>query len=127
MRRQLAAMIASAALLAAGTAALAHHSFAMFDNDNPIELEGVVQEFKYTNPHSYLLLQVKAPDGSSVLWNLEGQAPSLLTRDGWSSHTLRPGDELKLSIDPLRSGAPGGRWFPEKTKHKDGRPLTITP
>jgi len=126
MRPQLAAIIAGAALLAAGTAALAHHSFAMFDNENPMDLEGVVQEFKYTNPHSYLLLVVKDADGNSVIWNLEGQAPSLLTRDGWSSQTIKPGDELKVNIDPLRSGAPGGRWFPDKTKYKDGRPLSVT-
>ena len=126
MRRQLAAMIVSGAFVAAGNAALAHHSFAMFDQENPIELEGVVHEFKYTNPHSYLLLEVKGQDGSVVVWNLEGQAPSLLTRDGWSSQTLKPGDQLKLTIEPLRSGAPGGRWFIEKTKFKDGRPIMVT-
>lgn len=126
MRRQLAALVVSGALVTAGNAAMAHHSFAMFNQQDPIELEGVVQEFKYTNPHSYLLLEVKGQDGGVVVWNLEGQAPSLLTRDGWSSQTLKPGDELKLTIEPLHSGAPGGRWFIEKTKFKDGRPVMVT-
>src|SRR6516165_3017263 len=61
MRRQLAAFVASS-----GTP-MAHHSFAMFDQENPIELEGTVQEFKYTSPHSYLLLAVKGPDGSTTV------------------------------------------------------------
>ena len=43
---------------------MAHHSFAMFDNENQIGIEGVVQEFKYTSPHTFILLEVKAQDGS---------------------------------------------------------------
>jgi len=106
---------------------LAHHSFAMFDQENPIELEGVVQEFKFTSPHTFIILQVKQPDGSTQLWSLEGGTPSTLARDGWSSKTLKPGDELQLTIEPLRSGAPGGSWAAGKTKFKDGRPIMVTP
>ena len=127
MRRQLTALLAAGAFAATCAAALAHHSFAMFDQENPIDIEGVVKEFKYTSPHSYILLEVKMPDGSTVVWNLEGQAPSLLTRAGWSSDTLKPGDELKLTIDPLRSGAPGGLWTIPRTTFKDGRPISVTP
>jgi hypothetical protein len=50
-----------------------------------------------------------------------------LVRDGWSSKTLKPGDELKMTIEPLRSGAPGGSWNLSKTKFKDGRPIEVTP
>ena len=88
MRRQLAAFIASGAFIASSGTPMAHHSFAMFDQENPIELVGTVQEFKYTSPHSYLLLEVKGPDGSTTVWNLEGRAPSLMARDGWTSKTL---------------------------------------
>jgi hypothetical protein len=126
MRRHLAALLTGGVFVATSGAATAHHSFAMFDQEHPIEIEGVVREFKYTNPHSYLLLEVKGPDGGMVVWNLEGQAPSLLTRDGWSSQTLKPGNELKLTVEPLHSGAPGGRWFIDKTKFKDGRPIVVT-
>jgi hypothetical protein len=62
MRTHVIALVASGVLVAASSAAMAHHSFAMFDQANPIELEGIVQEFKYTNPHSYLLLEI--PPGS---------------------------------------------------------------
>ena len=62
-----------------------------------------------------------------VLWNLEGGAPSGLIRDGWTSKTLKPGDELQLSVDPLRSGAPGGAWNVNKIKYKDGNPIVAKP
>jgi Family of unknown function (DUF6152) len=53
-----------------------------------------VKEYRYTSPHTFIILDVKDKDGSSQLWNLEGGAPSGLIRDGWSSKTLKPGDEL---------------------------------
>jgi hypothetical protein len=94
--------------------------------ENPIELEGVVQEFKFTSPHSFIILAIKQQDGSIQLWSLEGGAPSALVRDGWSSKTLKPGDELKLTIEPLRSVAPGGSWSVSKTKLKDGQPILVS-
>ena len=126
MRRPLFAALTSGALIALAGAAMAHHSFAMFDSENPIELEGVVREFKYTSPHTFILLEVKAPDGSVTVWNLEGATPGQLVREGWSGRAIKPGDELKMKINPLRSGAPGGSWSPEGTKYRDGKPITIS-
>ena len=126
MKRRLFAVLTSGAVIAMAGAAMAHHSFAMFDQENPIELEGVVQEFKFTSPHSFIILAVKQQDGGTQLWSLEGAAPSALVRDGWSSKTLKPGDELKLTIEPLRSGAPGGSWSVRKTKLKDGQPILVS-
>src|SRR5262249_5707207 len=80
----------------------------------------------FTSPHSFIILAVKQQDGGTQLWSLEGAAPSALVRDGWSSKTLKPGDELKLTIEPLRSGAPGGSWSVRKTKLKDGQPILIS-
>jgi uncharacterized protein DUF6152 len=102
---------------------LAHHSFAMFDTENPTDLAGTVKEFKFTSPHTFILLEVKAQDGSPTVWNLEGGSPSALVRDGWSSKTLKPGDELQMNVQPLRSGAPGGAWSTNKIKFKDGKPV----
>jgi hypothetical protein len=123
MRKQLAAVLFTGAFMLAGGVAMAHHSFAMFDQDNPIDLVGTVQEFKFTSPHTFILLQVKGADGSTTVWNLEGGAPSGLVRDGWTSATLKPGDELVLKVDPLRSGAPGGSWNASKSKFKDGKAI----
>ncbi len=123
MRRGLTALLVSGVFVLTSGAAIAHHSFAMFDQENPIELEGSVQEFKYTSPHTFILLQVKEKDGGTTVWNLEGGAPSNLVRDGWSSKSLKPGDEIRLMVEPLRSGAPGGAWNASKIKLKTGEPI----
>jgi hypothetical protein len=124
MGRKLAALLVSGGLLAYGGSVLAHHSFAMFDQENPIDLVGAVQEFKFTSPHTFILLKVNNKEGGgTTTWNLEGGSPSALVRDGWTSKTLQPGDELEMKIDPLRSGAPGGAWTVPKTKRKGGAPV----
>jgi len=126
MRRQLGALLLAGALVGSG-AALAHHSFAMFDQEHPIELEGVVQEFKFTAPHAFIILAVKQEDGRVETWSLEGVSPSALVREGWSRATLKPGDELKLIVAPLRSGAPGGAWVTQRIHFRDGKPLVLAP
>jgi len=123
MRRQTAALITGGALLAMSGAGVAHHSFAMFDQEHPIEIVGTVTDFRYTSPHIYIFLDVKGDDGITMNWNLEGGSPSLLVREGWSSKSIKPGDELRMTIDPLRSGAPGGAWQATRIKFKDGRPI----
>ena len=64
MKRQLVGLMVGAAFVAASGAALAHHSFAMFDTDHPMELQGTVTEFKFTSPHTFILLEVKGSDGA---------------------------------------------------------------
>ena len=123
MKRQLIGLAAGLAFVATSGVALAHHSFAMFDTDHPMELQGTVTEFKFTSPHTFILLEVKGTDGGSTTWNLEGASPSALVREGWASKTLKPGDELKMTIDPLRSGAPGGAWSEKKTNFTSGQPI----
>jgi hypothetical protein len=120
---KLHALLAAGVLMVTGGAALAHHSFAMFDTEHPIDLAGVVKEWKYTAPHAFIILEVKDADGNAQVWSLEGGAPSGLIRDGWTSKTLKPGDELKLKIDPLRSGAPGGAWNINRVQFKSGDPV----
>jgi hypothetical protein len=121
--RQLAAVVVGGVMMAAGNAALAHHSFAVFDTQHPLELQGTVQQFKFTSPHTFIVLEVKGDDGTTTIWNLEGASPSLLVRNGWSSQSLKSGDQIKLSIDPLRSGAPGGAWTGPNTTFSSGRPV----
>jgi hypothetical protein len=121
--RQLAAVVVGGVMMAAGNAALAHHSFAVFDTQHPLELQGTVQQFKFTSPHTFIVLEVKGDDGTTTIWNLEGASPSLLVRNGWSSQSLKSGDEIKLSIDPLRSGAPGGAWIGQRVTFRSGRPV----
>jgi len=71
----------------------------------PTTLEGTVEEFKFTNPHSVIVLRA---NGAS--WYLEGEAPAILDHDGYPRNLLRPGDKIKLMVHRLRSGKPGGLW-----------------
>jgi Family of unknown function (DUF6152) len=103
--------------------AFAHHSFAMFDQKNGVEMEGVVREFRYVSPHSFIILEVKQEDGTVESWTLEGVSPSALAREGWSRASIKTGDELKVWVAPLRSGAPGGAWVTQKIHFRDGRPI----
>jgi hypothetical protein len=123
MKSHLALLLVSGALVLTSGAVMAHHSFAMFDQEHPMEVDGIVKDFRYTSPHSFIILEIKDKDGTVDNWNLEGGSPSALARDGWTNKSLKPGDELHLSIDPLRSGAPGGSWNVNKIKFKDGRPI----
>jgi opacity protein-like surface antigen len=125
MRRHFVTLVASFAIGAATVAANAHHSIAVFDQSHPIELAGTVQEFRFTSPHTFIVLEVVDKDSNKVVWNLEGNSPNSLSWDGWSHNTLKPGDELRLTIFPLRSGAPGGAWYPNRSRHKDGSPIVV--
>lgn len=116
------AAMAGVVLAATGGAASAHHSFAMFDAQHPKEISGTVKEFRWVSPHTVLTVIVKGEDGEKE-WILEGGAPGLLTREGMTSRSLKPGDEIIVTINPLHSGALGGSYQPAMVKLKDGRPL----
>jgi len=97
-------------LLLAGTQAQAHHSTAIYDSENPIELVGTVVSWKFTNPHCIIELEVTTAEGEKQIWNLEGSNTSLLFRRGWTPETLKPGDRIMATARPLRSGAFGGNY-----------------
>ncbi len=97
------------AALALGGPALSHHSFAMFDADKTVELEGTVKEFQWTNPHSWLQVVVVDETGREVEWSLEMGSPGSLARNGWRPRTVVPGDEIRVSMHPLKDGSSGGQ------------------
>jgi hypothetical protein len=119
----------SAGLLVAsamtGGSARAHHSFSVFEYGSSMELEGTVQEFKYVNPHAYIILKVKGKDGRLETWTLEGEPTATLAREGWNSRTLKPGDQIKVTIAPLRSGATGGSWTPQQLHIRNGKTVAV--
>src|SRR5215470_13735351 len=94
MKTYLATVFAGAAFVAFTGVAIAHHSFAMFDQEHPQEVTGVVKEFKYTSPHSFIILDIKDKEGNVEAWNLEGGSPSALARDGWNARSLKSGDQV---------------------------------
>ena len=92
------------------SSASAHHSFAMFDSQKKITLEGTVKAFQWTNPHSWIQLMVTDPSGKEVEWALEGASPNVMVRAGWKRNTLKPGDKVVAVLNPLKDGTPGGSW-----------------
>ena len=91
--------------------ALAHHSFAMFDADSKVTLEGIVKEFQWTNPHAWIMLTVAGGDGKAEPWAIEMNGPSGLVRQGWKPKTLTPGMPVTLTIHPLKDGTHGGQFL----------------
>jgi hypothetical protein len=89
-------------------AALAHHSFAMFDRDALVTLVGTVHEFQWTNPHSFIEVDVPDEKGQVQKWSVEMNSPNNLQRHGWRSSTLKSGDKVTVVINPLRDGKKGG-------------------
>jgi hypothetical protein len=105
-RHLLSAVVAASVLT--GTAAMAHHSFSMFDRSVEKVITGTVVRLAFNAPHSWLYLNVKNADGTETLWSFEGSAPpSLLTR-GITGATFEPGATVTVSYCPMRDGRPGG-------------------
>lgn len=93
------------------TPALAHHSFAMFDASITTELQGVVKEFQWTNPHSWIQVMVSDAQGKEVEWGFELGGPTGLTRGGWTPKTIVPGDKVSVRFHPRRDGTPAGQFL----------------
>jgi hypothetical protein len=110
-------------IVSTASAVLAHHSFVMFDGENMITIKGKVVEYKFANPHAFILLSVTDEKGGITNWSLEGASAASLTRAGWSGASLKPGDEVIMKIAPLRSGAPGGAWEVTDTTFADGQSI----
>ena len=101
--------------------AFAHHSFAMFDADKKMTLEGTIKEFQWTNPHSWILMNVPNAAGQQEQWAIELGAPGGLARQGWVPKTLTPGMNVSVTIHPLRDGTHGGQFM--AVKLPDGQML----
>ena len=81
----------------------AHHSAAIYDQDRDLSLQGVVTKFKWANPHVYIQVETKNDAGESVEWSIETQTPAGMSREGWSSRSLVPGDKVTITANPARN------------------------
>jgi hypothetical protein len=105
--------------------ALAHHSPAAFDRTKQESLTGTVKEFRWQNPHSWILLEVADETGEAVVWSVEMTSPTYLVRAGWRSNTIKPGDTITVTVNPVRSGEPSGMFV--SLRLEDGQELTERP
>ncbi len=102
-------LIAGALAFGSAGAALAHHSFSMFDRSKTTTLSGEVEALELVNPHGWLRVTVPDGQGKPVEWSLETGGPGQLLRSGWSANAVKPGDKVTVSLHPLRDGSYGGQ------------------
>ena len=104
------AIMSAVAAAAWATPASAHHSGTMFDDKKQITVEGVVKEFQYTNPHSWLLVDVTNADGTVTTWGFEAEGPSTLMQAKIRRSDFAPGTRITISGFPMRDGRPAAAW-----------------
>jgi hypothetical protein len=116
-----AAVLSAAAFVAAPAFVYAHHSGVMFEEKKEVTLQGVVKEFQYTNPHSWLLVDVTNPDGTVTTWGFEAEGPSTLIRNKVRPGDLKFGTKLTITGRPMKDGRPAALWI--KAVREDGLEL----
>ena len=94
--------------LSAATAG-AHHSYSMFDRSKTVTIEGTVWTWEMINPHSFLWVVVRKPDGTTDKWGMEGAGVQMLQRAGVTKSAVRTGDKVTVDLHPLRDGRTGGQ------------------
>jgi hypothetical protein len=114
------AVILAGLALAATSAAIAHHTYSMFDARQQVTLQGTVRQFQWTNPHCFL--QVVVPRaGAHEEWSIQMDSPQALYRKGWRPGALKPGDAVSVVIHPTRVGSRAGQYM--SGTGPDGKPL----
>jgi len=109
-------------LLAAATAACAHHSYAMFDTTRQVTVTGTVRTLEWASPHVWLWIEVPDGKGGSEPYGFETVSPAQIQRDyGWDKNVMHVGDKVTVVFAPLRSGKNGGEL--EKVTLESGRVL----
>jgi len=110
IKTRINALLSIGIVFALAVPSVAHHSGAMFEKVKTITVEGVVKEFQYSNPHSWLLVDVKDKNGSVTTWGFEAEGPSTLQRAGIRPSDFKPGTKLKITGHPMKDGTPAAAW-----------------
>ncbi len=104
--------LAAFATAAITAPAFAHHSFAMFDAQKTVTLQGTVKEFEWVNPHSWLRFTVNdEKTGKPVLWAIELSSPGRLVTMGMRADSVKPGDAVSVTFHPMKDGTRGGQFI----------------
>jgi len=103
------AMLAIVGVLMMPASTLTHHGSASFDNTKEVALKGTVTEWLWANPHCFLKVEAKDDTGTVRIWNLEFGNPTDITSRGFSRRTFKVGEEVTVTVTPVKSGAPVGR------------------
>lgn len=107
MRAKLAVALVGVGLLLAAAPVIAHHAFAAeFDVNQPVKLRGTVTKMEWVNPHSWVRIDVKGPDGKVENWAIEMGPPNSLLRAGWNKNSLPLGTEILVNGFRAKDGTP---------------------
>ena len=102
------AILSLAGLLAAGVPLWAHHGNSAYDEEHWINITGTVTEFVWSNPHCEIFMDVKDDKGAVTNWSIESQSPGILRRNSWTRNSVKPGDQITITLAPAKNGAPVG-------------------
>jgi hypothetical protein len=102
--------LAAFATVALAGPAAAHHSFSMFDQTKVVTLKGTVRDFEWANPHTWIRIMVNDESGKPMLWAIEGSSPARLRTIGLHANSMKPGDIVTVSFNPMKDGTRGGRF-----------------
>ena len=103
VRAAVICLVSAAVLLSAGTTQ-AHHSNVAYEVNKVITVTGVVKEFQWVNPHTWLHVVVDDGKGGKVEWAAEGRAPGILLRAGWTRSSLKGGETVTVDMSPAKDG-----------------------
>jgi hypothetical protein len=98
------ALLAAVGLLAAASAAEAHHAFAMYDNAKYVPLTGTVKAYVWRNPHAMIDFVASDGKGGTVAWTVECSSPNIIGRKGWNAQSLKAGDKVSMTVHPMKDG-----------------------
>jgi len=101
--------LAAAGLVGLSAPLVAHHGAASFDTTRELTLKGSVTEWIWANPHCFLKFDAKDDTGTVRNWAVEVSNPTDMTRLGWARTSFKGGDEVTVTLQPVKSGAPVGR------------------
>jgi len=105
-RRTLVLVLLTLSLIAASVGPIAaHHSTVPFDSTKQTTLTGTVKEFDWTNPHTWIWINVPNDKGGTDLWGVEGMSPNYLGRRGWTKSTIKPGEKITIVGRPMKDGS----------------------
>src|SRR4029453_16281804 len=124
MRTLILALITVMFVAAGAREAVAHHSFAPFNMEAEKTISGTIKKFDWTNPHTWIWLDVAGDNGKVETWGIEGMSPHYPRRRGWTKNSLKPGDKVSIVVRPMRDGSPGGMFV--RATLADGRELRQT-
>ena len=106
MRTKRILLAAAGGLLLSAMPVRAHHAFsAEFDGNKQVKLRGIVTKMEWINPHAWLHIDVKAPDGAVVKWDIELGPPNALIKRGWTKNALPAGTELLVEGYQAKDGS----------------------